>query len=73
MSAIFPSSKQISLDKKCGAILTFFGNKVEEKKNKISNSFESNLFPTIVDIEKEAEEISLLNIDNIKNIIFLQL
>ena len=51
----------------------YYNNKVEEKKNKISNSFESNLSPTIVDIEKEAEEISLLNIDNIKNIIFLQL
>ena len=48
-------------------------NEVDDNKNEIEKSSEFNLSPTDGDIEKEADEISLLNIDNRKNIIFLQL
>ena len=48
-------------------------NEVEENKDEINNYFEFNLSPTDGDIENEADEISLLNIDNRRNIIFLQL
>ena len=48
-------------------------NEVEENKDEINNYFEFNLSPSDVDIENEADEISLLNIDNISNITFLQL
>ena len=48
-------------------------NEVEENKDEINNYFEFNLSPSDGDIENEADEISLLNIDNISNITFLQL
>ena len=48
-------------------------NEVEENKDEINNYFEFNLSPSDGDIENEADEISLLNIDNRRNIIFLQL
>ena len=48
-------------------------NEVEENKDEINNYFEFNLSPTDGDIENEADEISLLNIDNRRNITFLQL
>ena len=50
-----------------------YNNEIEENKDEVNNSSEFNLSPTDGDIEKEADEISLLNIDNRRNIIFLQL
>ena len=44
-------------------------NEVEENKDEIK----FNLSPSDGDIENEADEISLLNIDNRRNITFLQL
>ena len=46
---------------------------IKENKNEIENSSEFNYSPTDGDIEKDIEEISLVNIDNRKNLMFLQL
>jgi len=50
-----------------------YNYEVEENKDGDNYFSEFNLSPTDGDIEKEADEISLLNINNRKNIIFLQL
>ena len=50
-----------------------YNNEVEENKDEINISSEFNLSPTNGDKEKEVDEISIVNIDNRKNIIFLQL
>ena len=50
-----------------------YNNEAKENIDGVNNSSEFNLSPTDGDNEKEADEISLLNIDNRRNIIFLQL
>ena len=50
-----------------------YNDEVEENKDGDNYSSKFDLSPTDGDIEKEADEISLLNINNRKNIIFLQL
>ena len=50
-----------------------YNNEIEENKDEINISSEFNLSPTNGDKEKEVDEISIVNIDYRKNIIFLQL
>ena len=50
-----------------------YNDEVEENKDGDNYSSEFHLSPTDGDIKKEADEISLLNIDNRRNITFLQL
>jgi len=50
-----------------------YNNEAKENIDGVNNSSKFNLSPTDGDNEKEVDEISLLNIDNRRNIIFLQL